>query len=136
MSNTSPQNTVFIVKNQQGLYLSKQQEWVDGADSHVLYRTRHRDEAINTVFEVSSRDIYLRAETVVCNVDTKGNPLLATVEQLTPAKAAQIARLQEADLEEESPAAPEEPADDDAPAPLDTAPLDDNAEPSAPRLET
>jgi hypothetical protein len=94
--------TVFVIKNQQGLYLSKQQEWVDGADNHhSLYRTRHRDEAINTVFEVSSRDIYLRAETVICELDAKGNPALATAEPLTPARAAQIARQQNADLEGE-----------------------------------
>lgn len=93
--------TVFVIKNQQGLYLSKQQEWVDGADNHSLYRTRHRDEATNTVFEVSSRDIYLRAETVICELDAKGNPALATAEPLTPARAAQIARQQNADLEGE-----------------------------------
>lgn len=99
--------TVFVIRNQQGLYLSKQQEWLDGTDSHVLYRTRHRDEAINTVFEVSSRDIYLRAETVICELDAKGNPALATAETLTPARAAQLARQQNADLEDE-PAATEE----------------------------
>ena len=67
---------VFVVKNQQNLYLSKQQEWVDGADSQSLYRTQHRDEAINTVFEVSSRDIYLRAEALACAVDAKNNPVI------------------------------------------------------------
>lgn len=116
-------NTVFVIKNQHGLYLSKQQEWVDGTDNHVLYRTRHRDEAINSVFEVSSRDIYLRAETVICELDAKNNPALATAETLTPARAAQIARQQNADLEDEpvptEDAAPEEPqsaAESPAPA--------------------
>jgi hypothetical protein len=106
-------NTVFVVKNQQGLYLSKQQEWVDGTDNHPLYRTRHRDEAINTVFEVSSRDIYLRAETVICELDTKGNPALATAEAVTPARAAQIARQQNEDIEDE-PTAVEETAPEGA----------------------
>jgi hypothetical protein len=69
--------SVFVVKNQLGLYLSKQQEWVDGSDEQSLYRTAHRDEAINTVFEVSSRDIYLRAETLVCETNDKGNPIVA-----------------------------------------------------------
>ncbi|MDB6061479.1 MAG: hypothetical protein JWM78_1582 [Verrucomicrobiaceae bacterium] len=67
-------NTAFVIKNQHGLYLTKQQEWVSATEAHSLYRTTHRDEAINTVFEVSSRDIYLRAEVVVCELDTKGNP--------------------------------------------------------------
>jgi len=68
--------SVFVVKNQLGLFLNKQQEWVDGRDAHTLYRTTHKDEAINTVFEVSSRDIYLRAEAFACECDEKGNPLV------------------------------------------------------------
>lgn len=107
-------NSVFVVKNQHGLYLSKQQEWVDGTEAQALYRTRHRDEAINTVFEVSSRDIYLRAETVVCELDAKGVPVLATVEALTPARAAQLAK-QDLDLDDE-PATPAEPAAEDTEA--------------------
>jgi hypothetical protein len=129
--------TVFVVKNQQGLYLSKQQEWVDGADNHCLYRTRHRDEATNTVFEVSSRDIYLRAETVICELDSKGNPALATVEPLTAARAAQIARQQNADLEgqpaphdEAASAEPEAQAEIDLDAAVATEPLAD-ADPAA-----
>lgn len=68
--------SVFVVKNQLGQYLNKQQEWVDGSDSHTLLRTLHKDEAINTVFEVSSRDIYLRAEAFACELDAKGNPIV------------------------------------------------------------
>lgn len=132
-------NTVFVVRNQQGLYLSKQQEWVDGSETQSLYRTRHRDEAINTVFEVSSRDIYLRAETVICGVDAKANPVLATAEPVTPAKAAQIARLLDADLEEESASAADETGADEIAAnatsgeepPPPAADIAEAAEPSA-----
>ncbi len=67
---------LFIIRNQHGQYLSKQQEWLDGGDRNTLYRTVHHDEAINTVFEVSSRDIHLRAETLACDADARGNPLL------------------------------------------------------------
>lgn len=98
-------NTVFVVKNQQDLYLSKQQEWVEGTDSQGLYRTRHRDEAINTVFEVSSRDIYLRAEAVACELDAKGNPALATVQALGSAK---LQAADDLEMDEESVADPEE----------------------------
>jgi hypothetical protein len=94
-------NTVFVVKNQHGQYLSKQQEWLDGTDNQSLYRTRHRDEAINTVFEVSSRDIYLRAESVVCELDAKGNPALATAEKQTAVPTV-TTELEEADIDEES----------------------------------
>lgn len=67
---------LFIIRNQHSQYLSKQQEWLDGSDRNALYRTVHRDEAINTVFEVSSRDIHLRAEVLACDADPRGNPLV------------------------------------------------------------
>lgn len=78
--------TVFIVKNQAGLFLNKQQEWVEGGDRQTLYRTAHRDEAVNTVFEVSSKDVYLRAEVVACPVDSKGQPLPQGADLLTEAE--------------------------------------------------
>jgi len=71
--------TVFVIRNQQGLYLNKQQEWVGGTEAVSLYRTLYKDEAINTVFEVSSRDVYLRAEAISCSLDAKGNPAVDQV---------------------------------------------------------
>jgi hypothetical protein len=121
--------TAFVIKNQQGLYLNKQQEWVDGTDNHVLYRSRHRDEALNTVFEVSSRDIHLRAETVICELDAKGNPALATAETLTPARAAQLARQQNAELDDEP--APAEETPTEATEPSNEADAEGDQEPDA-----
>jgi hypothetical protein len=65
---------VFVIRNQHGLYLSKQQEWVDGSDNQVLFRCAHHDEAINTVFEVSAKDIALRAEAIACPLDARNHP--------------------------------------------------------------
>lgn len=80
-------NTVFAIKNQHGLFLNKQQEWVDGRDSQSLFRTAHKDEAINSVFEMSSRDIHIRAEAIACTTDEKGNPLIdATAAEPTAAQ--------------------------------------------------
>jgi hypothetical protein len=92
--------SVFVVKNQLGQYLNKQQEWVDGSDSHTLLRTPHRDEAINTVFEVSSRDIYLRAEAIACELDAKGNPIVDSA----PAESVIASEEIECDPENENPA--------------------------------
>lgn len=83
-------NTVFAIKNQHGLYLNKHQEWVDSHDSQSLFRTTHKDEAINTVFEMSSRDIYVRAEVIACAVDEKGN-LLADAIAAEPVIAPELA---------------------------------------------
>jgi hypothetical protein len=68
--------TVFVIRNQSGQFLSKQNEWVDAGQSATLYRTVHRDEAVNTVFEISAKDIYLRAELVACRLDDRGAPVL------------------------------------------------------------
>jgi len=101
---------VFVIKNQQGLYLSKQQEWVSGADNPLLFRTQHRDEAINTVFEVGLRDIHLRAEAVACEVDAKNHPVVTAADQ------AQLA-LAEADTQPPSADSGPLPADADAEPP-------------------
>ncbi|WP_295870862.1 hypothetical protein [uncultured Zhongshania sp.] len=66
--------TVFVIQNQHGHYLNKQLEWVDGRDKRVLYRTVHRDEAINVVFEQSSKNIELRAHPLECETDETANP--------------------------------------------------------------
>ncbi|HUH37504.1 MAG TPA: hypothetical protein VL027_06120 [Spongiibacteraceae bacterium] len=67
---------VFIVRNQQGLYLSKQREWISGSDAQHLYRTAYKDDAINTVFEVSSKDVHVRATAVACALNDKGQPIV------------------------------------------------------------
>lgn len=66
--------TIFVIQNQYGHYLNKQSEWVDGRDKRTLYRTDHRDEAVNTVFELSSKDVELRAAPVECEVDENNHP--------------------------------------------------------------
>ena len=65
---------VFVIQNQHGHYLGKQQQWLDGRDRKLLYRTEHLDEAINTVFELSSKDIWLRANALACPLDEHRQP--------------------------------------------------------------
>jgi hypothetical protein len=52
----------FILKNQDGHYWGRGKEWVDGSDRARVAQYKHRDEASNTVFELSSKDFGLRAE--------------------------------------------------------------------------
>lgn len=66
--------TAFVIQNQHGHYIDKHGEWVDGRDRRVLYRTIHRDEAVNLNFELSSKDVYLRAEILACEIDSSGQP--------------------------------------------------------------
>lgn len=55
---------VFLLQNQCDQYLSKSGEWLNGADSKALYRTVHKDEAINQKVEVAVKQADTRAKIV------------------------------------------------------------------------
>lgn len=65
---------IYVVRNQDGLFADKHKEWVDGREPKLLFRCAHRDEAINLVFELSSKDIYLRAEAIQVPLGEKKQP--------------------------------------------------------------
>jgi len=67
---------VFVVRNQWGHYWGKAKCWVDGSQPRAVMRTRHRDEAINTLFEFSSRDIELRGEVLEAELTERGEPVV------------------------------------------------------------
>ena len=69
-------NDVFVLQNAEGYFLNKSGEWQDGRDPASLYRTPHKDEAMNQLFEVNSRDITLRLKIVCCEVNHKKIPQL------------------------------------------------------------
>ena len=67
---------VFVILNQHGHYLGKQKQWLDGRDRRLLFRSPHRDEVVNLVFELSNKDIDLRAEILGCEIDHQQQPLV------------------------------------------------------------
>lgn len=67
---------IFILQNQENLFLGKQNNWVDGRDLSVLFKTAHKDEAINQMFEASSKDYRQRIRLISCSVNEKGLPLI------------------------------------------------------------
>ena len=68
--------TTFVIQNQHGHFWSKQKDWTDGSDRRTVYRTTDKVDAINLVFELSSKDVGLRAAHLECEVDDFGNPLI------------------------------------------------------------
>lgn len=61
-----------IIRNALGHYWGKGKRWVDGSDTSRVAQHSHRDEAVNTVFELSSKDIDLRCDVLEMNlVDQK-----------------------------------------------------------------
>jgi hypothetical protein len=67
---------VFVVRNQLGHYWGKAKVWVDGSVPRTVLRTKHEDEAINTLFELSSKDIELRGEVIATELTERGEPLI------------------------------------------------------------
>lgn len=68
--------TVFVLKNQQTLFWNRQGEWVSGTEASSLFRSQHKDEAINVVFEISARDYAQRVEIVAVETTEKGVPII------------------------------------------------------------
>tara|TARA_B110000503_G_scaffold44038_1_gene71969 strand:- start:127 stop:462 length:336 start_codon:yes stop_codon:yes gene_type:complete len=67
---------VFVVRNQHGHYWGKAKIWVDGSSPKAVLRTRYEDEALNTLFELSSRDIELRGEVRPTALSERGEPVI------------------------------------------------------------
>lgn len=67
---------LYILQNQHGYFLSKQGEWLDGRQPNALYRTSHKDEAINQQFEAGSKDYSLRIQSLNVDANAKGLPII------------------------------------------------------------
>ncbi len=67
---------MYILHNQDGYFLTKSGDWADGREVGALYKTIHKDEAINQLFEVNSKDYNLRISLLECEVNSKKLPLI------------------------------------------------------------
>ena len=66
---------IFVVRNQLGHYWGKSKAWVDGSVPRSVMRTQHEDDAINTLFELSSKDVELRGEVIASVLTERGDPV-------------------------------------------------------------
>lgn len=67
---------IFLLQNQDKLFLSKQSEWVDGQDLTVIFKTEHRDEALNQLFETNAKDYGQRIHIISCEMNEKKLPVI------------------------------------------------------------
>ncbi|HEY7885533.1 MAG TPA: hypothetical protein VIC08_11375 [Cellvibrionaceae bacterium] len=67
---------VFIIQNQDRLFLGKQGALLDGREPAALYRSVHKDEAINEMVEATARDHTQRLQILTCSLNDKGLPML------------------------------------------------------------
>jgi hypothetical protein len=82
---------VFVIRNQHGLYLTRQNEWVDGHDPAPLFKTPFRDVALNTLIELNAKDIELRGVITEAEVNDKGLPRVTPAETPPEVPAAENA---------------------------------------------
>lgn len=67
-------STTFILQNQDLLFYGKNKEWVDGYDANAVFKTPHKDEAVNQMFEITSKDYKQRVKVLSCALNEKGLP--------------------------------------------------------------
>ncbi len=67
---------VYVIRNQPGAYWSKGKAWVDGREARQVARYRHYDEAVNTLVELSSKDVELRGRIEAATLSRRGEPVL------------------------------------------------------------
>ena len=75
---------VYVVRNQLGHYWGKGKIWADGTEPKAVMQLKHEDQAINTLFELSSKDIDLRGELLKVSLTDKGEPDIEPSEHLIP----------------------------------------------------
>ncbi len=94
---------VYVIRNQDGHYWGKSKAWVDGSEPRTVLRVKHEDEAVNTLFELSSKDYELRGEAVAVELSDRGEPLLEVSDIPLPVdpeeEAAEEVEAAEADAE-------------------------------------
>ena len=78
----------FILKNQDGHSWGRSKEWVDGADRSRVALYKHRYEASNTVFALSSNDFGLRSDVLAMTLSNGKLPTLPLRQLALPRLAA------------------------------------------------
>ncbi len=68
--------TLYIIENDREQFLTKTLEWDYGCKADELFKTPHRDVALNQLIELNTRDIGLRAHLLECEADGGGRPLM------------------------------------------------------------
>ena len=67
---------VFVITNQLGHFWGKSKQWVDGKYPRGILRARHQDESVNTLVELSAKDMALRGQVIEVPVSARGEPVV------------------------------------------------------------
>ena len=123
----------FILQNQDKLFFGKNKEWVDGYDANAVYKTLHKDEAVNQMFEITSKDYKQRVKVIGCEVDEKALPIIDS--EIMPAPLPKVPKPPKAGTDLFAEAEPESETDDEAEEELIFT-ADDGSEKDSPDTQT
>jgi len=93
---------VFVITNQLGHFWGKSKQWVDGKDPRTILRARHQDEAVNTLVELSTKDMTLRGQVIEVPLSQRGEPVVTVSDIPVP----QIEESPSTDLQTSDEASP------------------------------
>ena len=80
---------VYVIRNQFGHYWGKSKTWVSGSEPRKVLRAKHEDEAVNTLFELSSKDVDLRGYVVSAELSERAEPIIEASEVPLPSDEAE-----------------------------------------------
>ena len=87
---------MYVIRNQNQLFLSKSGEWLSHHEVKSLFRTEFKDEAVNQKIELTVKDAELRLNVIEVEADTKGQPLIPQENEIP--EHAQMASAEETAL--------------------------------------
>jgi hypothetical protein len=106
-------NQTFILQNHDKLFFGKNKEWVDGYDANAVYKTLHKDEAVNQMFEITSKDYKQRVKVISCELNEKALPIIDS--DIMPAPLPKVPKPPKAGTDLFAEAAPDAAETDDEP---------------------
>lgn len=68
---------LFILRDAVGNLLTKDLSWASDCAVTELFRTPHKDVALNQLLEINAGDVELRAQIVACDADSKNRPIIS-----------------------------------------------------------
>ena len=66
----------YVIRNQAGQYATRKGEWISGRETAAVAHFVHHDQAINQLFELGIKDIYLRGRVEEVALNEAGKPVL------------------------------------------------------------
>ena len=69
-------SSVYVIKNQEDAFLDKSGDWASGLLAKTLYRTPHKDEAINQKVDITVKQPDQRLTLLEVNLNEQGVPVI------------------------------------------------------------